>query len=134
MNKVTLIGNLTKEPDMRYTANGTAVCSFTLAVNRRYKDKDGNTVTDFFPIVAWNKLGELCGQYLAKGRKAAVVGELQSRTYEAKDGTKRYVTEIVAEEVEFLSPKGQDDGASAEPSPAPLADGFTEIVDDDLPF
>lgn len=132
MNKVILIGNLTKEPEMRYTQNGTAVCTFTVAVSRRYASKDGNRETDFFPVVAWNKLGEICGAYLSKGHKAAVVGELQTRSYEAKDGTKRYITEIMAEQVDFLTPRNDRQQNAAQATPE--VDGFTEICDENLPF
>ena len=97
MNKVILIGNLTKDPEMRQTTGGTNVCTFSVAVNRRFKDKNtGEAQTDFFNIVVWRQLAELCGRYLAKGRKVCVTGELQNRSYDAKDGTKRYVTEILA--------------------------------------
>ena len=89
---------------MRQTTNGTNVCTLSLAVNRRFKDKTtGETVADFFNVIVWRQLAEICGRYLAKGRKVCVVGELQNRSYDAKDGTKRYVTEIVAEDVEFLT-------------------------------
>lgn len=127
MNKVILIGNLTKPPELRATQSGTQVCTFSIAVNRRFKGQDGKPVTDFFNIVAWRQLGEMCAKYLDKGRKVCVTGELQTRSYEANDGTRRTVTEIVADDVEFLSPKG----AKAEGIP----EGFTEIVDDgELPF
>ena len=112
MNKVILIGNLTKDPEMRQTTNGTNVCTLSLAVNRRFKDKTtGETVADFFNVIVWRQLAEICGRYLAKGRKVCVVGELQNRSYDAKDGTKRYVTEIVAEDVEFLTPRGERDAS-----------------------
>lgn len=139
MNKVILIGNLTRDPEVRTTASGTSVCSFSIAVNRRFSNQQGEKVTDFFNIVAWRQLGELCGKYLAKGRKIAVVGELQTRSYDAKDGTKRNVTEIIADDIEFLTPRGQQEGGggyserpSAQHEPAP--EGFTEIEDDELPF
>ena len=112
MNKVFLIGNLTKDPDVRTTGSGASVCTFSIAVDRRFKAQNGEKVTDFFTIVCWRQLADLCGRYLAKGRKVSVVGELQNRSYEAKDGSKRYVTEIVADEIEFLTPKGQDSGNS----------------------
>lgn len=141
MNKATLIGNLTRDPEVRTTQSGVSMCSFTIAVNRRYTSADGSKQTDFIPIVAWRKTAELCGQYLSKGRKVAVVGEIQTRTYDAKDGTKRYVTEIVADEVEFLSPRGEQSGGyEARPSGAHAApaqddlDGFADIEDDELPF
>ncbi len=142
MNKVFLIGNLVKDPELRQTNGGTNVCSFSIAVNRRFKDSEGKQVTDFFNIVAWRQLAELCGRYLTKGRKVAVAGELQTRSYDAKDGTKRYVTEIVADDIEFLTPRDRD--ASGAPSAennyrtaehAPQApEGFTDIEDDELPF
>ena len=127
MNKVFLIGNLSKDPELRTTNSGKSVCTFSIAVNRR-KDKDGNSTADFFSIVAWRQLAELCGKYLAKGRKVSVVGELQNRIYEANDGTNRHVTEIVANEIEFLTPKGESK------EQANFAEGFTEIDGSDLPF
>lgn len=127
MNKVILIGNLTKYPEVRTTNNGTYVTTFSIAVNRKYKAQDGSQITDFFDIVAWRQLAELCGKYLEKGRKIGIVGELQTRSYESKDGTKRYVTEIVASEVEFLTPKGSVQGTVD-------AEGFTDVDDQDLPF
>lgn len=127
MNKVILIGNLSKPPELRTTNNGTSVCTFSIAVNRKYKAQDGSQITDFFDIVAWRQLAELCGKYLEKGRKIGIVGELQTRSYESKDGTKRYVTEIVASEVEFLTPKGSVQGTVD-------AEGFTDVDDQDLPF
>ena len=142
MNKAILIGNLTKDPEVRTTPNGVTVCTFSIAVNRRGTNQAGERVADFFNIVAWRQLGELCGKYLAKGRKVSVVGEIQTRSYDAKDGSKRYITEIVADEVEFLTPKGQDSGSgnggyerAYERQAAPQApEGFTEIDDDQLPF
>ncbi|MBQ4611235.1 MAG: single-stranded DNA-binding protein [Clostridia bacterium] len=140
MNKAILIGNLTKDPEVRTTPNGVTVCTFSIAVNRRGTNQAGERVADFFNIVAWRQLGELCGKYLAKGRKVSVVGEIQTRSYDAKDGTKRYITEIVADEVEFLTPRGQDSGSGSyerayERPSAPVApEGFTEIDDDQLPF
>lgn len=89
MNKVFLIGNLTKDPEMRSTQSGVAVCNFTIAVNRRFKNANGEQETDFLNVIAWRQLAELCGKYLAKGRKVAVTGSIQTRTYEAKDGSKR---------------------------------------------
>ena len=129
MNHVTIIGNLTKAPDMRQTTSGKNVCSFTVAVNRRFKDAQGNAMTDFFNVVAWGKLAELCGRYLDKGRKCCVMGELQNRSYETKDGSKRTITEIVAEQVEFLTLR--TDAALSETA---VPEGFTDIEDEDLPF
>lgn len=104
MNKIMLTGNLTAEPDMRQTASGIAVCTFTLAVNRRTSKEDGEKKTDFIPVITWRGLAENCFKYLRKGRKAAVSGSLQIRNYEAQDGSRRYIAEVIAEEVEFLSP------------------------------
>ena len=135
MNKVYLIGNLTRDPEMRSTSTGIPVCNFSIAVNRR-KRADGQQETDFFNIVAWRQLAEICSRYLAKGRKAAVSGSIQTRTYEAKDGSKRTAFDIVAEEVEFLTQKGSAN--EAEPSGS-MGDhdaqaGFVQVEDDDLPF
>lgn len=106
MNKVFLIGNLTRDPEMRATSAGVSVCNFSIAVNRRFRNQNGQQETDFFNIVAWRQLGELCGKYLMKGRKVAVSGSIQTRTYEAQDGTRRNAFDIVADEVEFLTPAG----------------------------
>ena len=106
MNKVYLIGNLTRDPETRTTQSGLTVCSFTLAVNRRAKRQDGTQETDFIGVTAWRQLGENCAKYLAKGKKAAVSGSIQTRTYEAQDGSKRRAFEVIADEVEFLSPVG----------------------------
>lgn len=108
MNKVILIGNLSKEPELSETANGTAFCRFGIAVNSPYRDSDGERKADFFNIIVWGAVAENCGRYLSKGSKVAIVGRLQNRSYEDKDGNKRYVTDIVAEEVEFLTPKRED--------------------------
>lgn len=110
MNNIILIGRLTKDPDLRYTQAGKAVCSFTLAVDRPYSGDKKET--DFINIVVWNKVGENCAQYLKKGRKAAVQGRLQIRSYEVDKGQRRYITEVVANSVEFLEfgdKKGSND-------------------------
>ena len=104
MNKVILIGRLVKDPEMRYTQSGKGVCSFVLAVDRRFS-KEGQQTADFIPIVAWNKLAEIVGDNLTKGRRISVEGRMQVRSYDAQDGTKRYVTEVIADEVEFLDSK-----------------------------
>ena len=100
MNNIILIGRLTKDPELRYTQAGKAVCSFTLAVDRPYSGEKKEA--DFINIVVWNKVGENCAQYLSKGRKAAVQGRLQIRSYEDDKGYKKYITEVVANRVEFL--------------------------------
>lgn len=117
MNKITLIGNLTKDPESRTTPTGHTVCSFTIAVNRKFTS--GERQADFFRINAWRQLGENCMKYLAKGRKVAVVGELQARIYDAKDGQQRLSLDVQADEVEFLSPK--EDAPKKEESPRPAA-------------
>ena len=104
MNKVILIGRLVKDPEIRYTQSGKGVASFVLAVDRRFS-KEGQQTADFIPIVAWNKLAEIIGNNLTKGRRISVDGRMQVRSYDAQDGTKRYVTEVIADEVEFLDSK-----------------------------
>ena len=132
MNKCILIGNLTKDPELTTTSNGVAVCRFTIAVSRRYSNADGERETDFLNIVVWRSLGENCHKFLKKGSKVGVVGNIQNRSYDATDGTKRYITEIVAEEVEFLSTK-----SSEEVAPKAQAEDVAKLqpIDDDgLPF
>lgn len=103
MNKAFLIGNLTRDPELAQTNSGKSVCKFSIAVNRNYT-QGGEKVTDYFTIVTWNGQAENCARYLKKGKKIAVVGELQQRSFEGNDGVKRTVIEIQAQEVEFLSP------------------------------
>ena len=105
MNKVFLTGNLTKDPEIAQTSSGVNVCRFALAVSRDYANADGNRETDFFQINVWRNKGEACYKVLKKGKKVAIVGSLQTRSYEDKDGVKRQITEIIASDVEFLSPK-----------------------------
>lgn len=124
MNKVILIGNLTKDPELRYTPNGVAVCTFTVAVNKRV---NGDNQADYINIVAWQKLADICANYLRKGSKAAIEGRIQTRNYEDKEGKRRYVTEVVAENVQFLSGKPREE--------EPFVGGQAiNISDDDLPF
>lgn len=106
MNKVILVGNLTRDPELTETPTGVAVCRFAIAVSRDYASADGTRETDFFNIVVWRGRAENCGKYLKKGNKVAIVGSLQTRSYEDKDGIKRNVTDVIANEVEFLTPKG----------------------------
>lgn len=133
MNKVILIGNLTKDPELQTTTSGIAVCRMTVAVQRKFQNADGEREADFINVVVWRKSAENCAKYLAKGRKCAVVGTLQTRSYDAQDGSKRYVTEVIAEEVEFLSSKQSDGGQAEEPTEQPKAE-LTPIDDDSLPF
>lgn len=139
MNKVILIGNLANDPESRTTQSGIAQCSFRLAVQRRFKGANGERETDFLPVVCWRQTAEFAQRYLAKGRKIAVEGSIQTRSYDAQDGSKRYVTEIVAESVESVG--SREDGAqntrSAQNAKEPAQNhqtGFTEVDDDELPF
>ena len=150
MNKAFLVGNLASDPELRTTSSGVSVCQFRLAVNRRFTNQQGVREADFIPIVVWRQQAENCARYLTKGSKCAVVGTIQTRSYDAQDGSKRYVTEVVADDVEFLSSRQDraqsapgDAGLPPEPpaprgaAPAPAAkkeSGFTEIEDDELPF
>ena len=130
MNKIMLIGNLTHDPETRSTPNGVTVCSFTIAVNRRFAQPSGERPTDFFRINAWRQLGETCARYLSKGKKCAVIGELQPRTYEAKDGTTKMSLDVKADEVEFLTPKNATEDATQ-----PEVDsGFADVKSEDCPF
>lgn len=104
MNNVSLVGNLTKDPEIKRTSTDKVRCTFTVAVSREYK-RDGDQQADFLPVVCWGPQAESCGQYLYKGSKVGVVGSIQTRSYEASDGTKRYVTEINARKVDFLTPR-----------------------------
>ena len=101
MNRVILVGNLTKDPELATTNSGVSVCRFTLAVGRRYQNAEGERETDFISIVVWRGQAENCHKYLKKGSKCGVVGTLQTRSYDAQDGTKRLVSEVIAEEVEI---------------------------------
>ena len=133
MNKCILIGNLTKDPELTTTSNGVAVCRFAIAVSRRFSNADGERETDFLNIVVWRSLAENCHKFLKKGSKVGVVGNIQSRSYDATDGTKRYVTEIIAEEVEFLSTRTQDEQARPQSSSEEVSK-LQPIDDDGLPF
>ena len=137
MNKCIFIGNLTRDPETRTTQSGVTVCNFTIAVNRRMRS-DGAQETDFINIVAWRQLGDLCAKYLSKGKKCGVVGQLQTRTYEAQDGSKRSAFDIVADEVEFLSPAGSQAGQNAyhtavNKEPAAQQE-FTTVENEEPPF
>lgn len=132
MNKVILIGNLTKDPEISTTTNGVSVCRFSLAVTRRYTNASGERDADFINIVVWRALAENCHKFLRKGSKAAVVGTLQSRAYDATDGSKRYVTEVVADEVEFISTKNADNVDSKKDDEEVTK--LEPIDDNDLPF
>jgi len=141
MNKVVLVGRLTKDPDLKFTpGKGTAVATFTLAVNRRFK-RPGQPEADFIPVVVWGKQAENTATYVGKGRMVGISGAIQTRSYDAKDGTKRYVTEVVAEEVQFLESKSSSSGQGSinqynnYPSNFEVSDDdITPIDDGDIPF
>ena len=138
MNKVILMGRLTKEPEVRYTqSSNTLVCSFTLAVNRRFVRQGEERQADFINIVAWSKLGEFCSKYFKKGQQVAVTGRLQTRTWDDDQGQKHYVTEVIAEEAYFADSKrdGATDGNAFGSIPMPTPDSDFEVSSgDDLPF
>ena len=123
LNRVILIGRLTRDPELRYTPNGTAVASFTVAVDRKFKREE----TDFIPIVVWSKLAEHCANYLAKGRLVAIEGRLQVRSYEAQDGQKRWVTEVIGDDVRFLEKSGTSSGGSAYNQGKPRQDDWNDL-------
>lgn len=137
MNKCVLVGNLTRDPELAQTSSGISVCKFTLAVNRRYEDANGERQADFINIITWRGLAENCAKYLAKGKKAAVCGQIQTRSYDDKDGNRRYVTEIIADDVEFI---GGNANSAAEPQEPPKklakkkVSDLKPIEDDGLPF
>lgn len=134
LNRVVLIGRLTKDPELRYTPNGVAVTNFTLAVDRNFKNAQGEKETDFFTVATYKQLAELCANYLAKGKMASVDGRIQIRTYNDKDGQKHWVTEIIGENVQFLSPKdGGGEGAESRP-PSTTSYGHEVNLSDDIPF
>lgn len=139
LNRIILIGRLTRDPELRFTQSGVAVASFTLAVDRKYKNAAGEKEADFIDIVAWRQLGETCANYLSKGKLAAVEGSLQIRGYETKDGQKRKAAEVIADSVQFLSPKdGGNNGGNSYQAPIPEASPFgvgsSMSGDEDLPF
>ena len=137
MNKVILIGNLTRDPELSETPNGIAVCRFAIAVSRNYANSEGNREADFFNVTAWRGLAENCSKYLNKGSKVAVVGSLQTRSYEDKDGVKRNVIDVVASEIEFLTQKsnGGDEKSFDGDAPVRTTRPTLEPIDDDkLPF
>ena len=142
INSVVLVGNLTRDPELRHTPSGTAVCSLRLAVNTRRKDGSTGQWTEkpnYFDVVVWGQQGENCAQYLAKGRRVGVQGRLEWREWEGQDGSKRQAVEIVAESVQFLDSRGEGGGGEAAayvPAGATQAagDDFAGPADDDIPF
>ncbi len=139
MNKCIFIGNLTRDPELQTTGGGVSFCRFSIAVNRSYTNASGEREADFINIVTWRGLADNCAKYLAKGRKVCVVGQLQTRTYDDKDGNKRYATEIVADDVEFISAGGAAQDGEREAAPAPRGGNkrvseLRPVDTDDLPF
>jgi len=144
VNKAILVGNLGKDPELRYTPAGTAVCTFSLATTDRFKNKQGEQQdrTEWHNIVAWAGLAEICGKYLNKGKQVYIEGRIQSRSYDDRDGNKRYITEIVASEMQMLSRAGEQ-GAGSGSGNRPASQGFEPAgnsqeppfnPDDDIPF
>ena len=157
MNKVFLIGRLTRDPELRYTGNNTAVASFTIAVNRTFTNQQGEREADFINVVVWRKQAENIKNYLTQGSQVAIDGRIQTRTYDGEDGKKRYITEVVADNVQFLDNKGSKEGGMSSASssynditPSDFSDSMPttsvkndpfsdfgssiEINDDELPF
>lgn len=139
MNKLIIVGNLARDPESRTTSTGSTACSFTVAVNRRRSAQNTNQPeADFFRVTAWNQLGENCQKYLAKGRKVAVVGRVSVSTYTKADGTFGAGLDVMAEDVEFLTPKSEAGFAPAAAAPAATSVnptmGFEEVSEDELPF
>ena len=139
MNKVVLIGNLTRDPELQTTNGGVSVCRFALAVTRRFANSDGERDADFINITVWRNQAENCHKYLKKGSKCAVIGRIQTSVYDAPDGSKRYTTDVVADEVEFISSGrngGEEEATFAPSKPASKKETaeLEEIDDDSLPF
>lgn len=130
MNSLTIIGNLTADPELRTTSSGINVCSFSVAVNRRNNPDNGAPDADFFRVTAWRQLGELCARFLLKGRKVCVVGAVSLNKYTKSDGTTGASLEVNAEHVEFLSPRASD----GQTQPANVPAGFAAVESDELPF
>ena len=135
MNAVVMIGRLVADPELRYTGSGKAVATMNIAVDRAFKGPDGQKQTDFFAVVAWGKIAENCANYLSKGRLVGIRGSIQNRSYDAQDGSKRYVTEIMADEVQFLERAQSAAPEAAAFSAKSLDDaGYKALEDDDVPF
>lgn len=129
MNKTFLIGNLTRDPELRESPNGHPVCTFTIAVNKRTQKE--HPESDFFRVTAWRQTAETCGKYLSKGKKVCVIGEVRASAYMANDGTPRASLEVTAETVEFLTPK--DQGAKGQGSALTDENGYVRAGDEELP-
>ncbi|HHX18472.1 MAG TPA: single-stranded DNA-binding protein [Clostridium sp.] len=135
MNKVILMGRLTKDPEMRYTnVSNIPVCHFTLAVDRRFQKQGEDRQADFIPIVSWDKLAEFCSKYFVKGQQVAVTGRLQVRTWDDNEGKRHYVTEVVAEEAYFADSKRESNADNVSNNYVAENNGISDEIDDDLPF
>ncbi len=135
LNRVVLIGRLTKDPELRYTPTGVAVANFTLAIDRNFKNAQGEREADFIPCVVYRQLAEFSANYLVKGKLTAAEGRIQVRTYTGQDGQKRWVTEIVVESVHLLSPKDNTGDGNRSDSPSGIRSFGHEVnLDDDIPF
>ena len=141
MNKVFLIGRLTKDPVLQTTPDGIHVCKFTLAVNRNFRGSDGKSKADFLNVVVWRNQAKACGEYLKKGSQCAVEGSIQVNTFDGQDGTRRYMTDVVADQVEFLARAGEGgsgggaiEGGGYRASSSSGGDDLEPITDDDVPF
>ena len=134
MNKAIIIGNLCNDPEAFTTQSGLSRSTFRVAVQRQFKNSDGKRDADFLTVVAWRQTADFCNKYLAKGRKVAVEGSIQTRSYDAQDGTKRFVTEIIASSVEAMDSPNSDPGPTPPPSREDNPNEFTEVDDDELPF
>ena len=134
MNRCFLIGNLTRDPELATTNSGVSVCRFSLAVTRNFSNADGEREADFLNIIVWRGQAENCHKYLKKGSKCAVTGSIQTRSYYSQDGSKRYVTEIVADNVEFLNSKSSGDGQDKVAVDNKEVAKLEPIDDDTLPF
>lgn len=133
MNRVDLIGRLTKDPDVRQTQSGQTCATFTLAVDRNFTDKDGNRQADFLPCVAWRGAAEFVGKWFHKGMRVAVTGSVQTRTYDGQNGGKRYITEIICDHVEFCE-RRQEESPVEQAARDAQKETFTKVDDDELPF
>ena len=138
MNKIILMGRLVRDPEVRYTQTGKVVCQFTIAVDRPFSNQEGQREADFIPVIVWGKQAELCGNSLTKGQRVLVEGRLQIRSYDAKDGSKRWVTEVIANGFEFIERKGDfaNGGAPGSAGKADFESGFGSPVpfDEEIPF
>lgn len=137
MNKIILLGRLTKDPEVRYTQNGKVVTQFTLAVDRPYAAADGKKEADFIPVVIWGKSAELAGNSLGKGQRVLVEGRVQIRSYDANDGSKRWVTEVIADRFEFVERKADAQPAQPAQQPKRAEDWTTmgsQVFDEEIPF